>query len=100
MKEMSGRKIIDGLNEVIAYAKGDTESARVHVVRVPDQVDVRCIRERLRLSQSEFAMRFGFSLSNVKNWEQGRRFPDGSARVFLKVIEKAPDAVEKALATA
>jgi putative transcriptional regulator len=95
---MSGRKIIDGLREAVAHAKGDTSIARVHKVRVPDQVDVRAIRERLQLSQAEFAFRFGFSLGCVKNWEQGRRFPDGSARVFLRVIEREPEAVEKALA--
>lgn len=97
---MSGHKIITGMKEAIAFASGETSSARIHKMRVPDQVDVKIIRERLRLSQAEFAMRFGFSLSNVKNWEQRRRFPDGSARVFLKVIERAPEAVERALATA
>jgi len=95
---MSGRKIVDGLHEAIAHAKGDRQAARVRVIRVPEQVDVKAIRQQLNMSQSEFAVRFGFTLDTVQNWEQGRRFPEGSARVLLKVIERHPDAVEDALA--
>ena len=95
---MSGRKIINGLHEAIAHAKGDASLARVRVVRVPEQVDVKAIRQQLNLSQREFAQRFGFSLDTLQNWEQGRRFPDSTARVLLKVIEQHPDIVEDTLA--
>lgn len=95
---MSGRKIINGLHEAIAHARGDHSVARVRVVRVPEQVDVRAIRLQLNMSQREFAQRFGFSLDALQNWEQGRRFPDSTARVLLKVIERNPHAVEEALA--
>jgi putative transcriptional regulator len=98
-KKMSGRKIIDGLRHALEHAKGTSSVARVQKVRVPDEIDVRAIRDRLNLSQAEFAMRFGFSLRNVQNWEQRCRFPDGPARVFLKVIDRDPVAVEKALAS-
>lgn len=72
--------------------------ARVRVVRVPEQVNVRAIRQQLNLSQKEFARRYGFSLDALQNWEQGRRFPDPTARVLLKVIEHDPHGVEEALA--
>ena len=94
---MSGRKIIEGMREAVAYAKGDSSMARVRVVHVPEHVDVKAIRQRMNLSQVEFATRYGFSIDSVQNWEQGRRFPDGAARVLLKVIECRPDAVEEAL---
>ncbi|MFL4468864.1 helix-turn-helix domain-containing protein [Tateyamaria armeniaca] len=58
---------------------------------------MRAIREKLGISQAEFAIRFGFSLSSLRNWEQGRRFPDGPARTLLKVIDADPKAVESAL---
>lgn len=48
---MSGRKIIEGLHEALAYARGDSSIARVRVVRVPEQVDVKAIRQQLNLSQ-------------------------------------------------
>ena len=96
---MSGRKIIDGLNEALAHAKGERTGARSHVVLVPEQVNVKAIRDQLKMSQHEFALRFGFNLDTIQNWEQGRRFPEGAARVLLKVIEHRPEAVEEALAT-
>lgn len=95
---MSGRKIINGLQEAIAHARGDGSAARVRVVRVPEQVDVKAIRQRLKMSQREFALRFGFKLDSLQNWEQGRRVPEGSARVLLRVIEHHPEVVDEALA--
>ena len=94
----NGRKIIDGLNEAIAHARGDQGGARVSLVRVPNNIDVRGIREMLGLSQEEFALRFAFSLGTLRHWEQGRRYPDGPARVLLKVINHEHEAVERALA--
>ena len=60
-------------------------------------VDVRRIRERLRLTQEQFALHFGIELDTIRNWEQGRREPDATARSYLMVIDKDPEAVEKAL---
>jgi putative transcriptional regulator len=68
---------------------------RVSTPRLPD---ARAIRRKLGLSQQEFAKRFGFSLRTVQEWEQGRAIPDGPARVLLRVIEKSPKAVERAVA--
>src|SRR5262249_24715980 len=96
---MSGRKIITGLTEAVSYARGHRGGALVREVKVPESVDVQAVRRKLKLSQREFALRFGFSLPTVRNWEQGHRVPEGPARVLLKIIEKEPDAVEKALAT-
>lgn len=61
-------------------------------------VDVRKIRDRLGLSQLKFALRFGFNLSTLRQWEQGRRKPDEAARVLLEVVSYAPEIVEKARA--
>ena len=96
---MSGAKILDGLREAIEYADGDVSKARVRLVRVPDHVDVSSIRKRLNMSQKEFAAAFGFPVATVQNWEQGRRKPEGSARVLLRIIEESPGAVEKVLHT-
>lgn len=50
------------------------------------------------LSQAMFAEQFGFSVSTLRNWEQGKRRPDPAVRAYLRVIEKAPDTVRAALA--
>lgn len=90
-------EVIKGLEQALVHAKGGANGTRTRQVRVPDNVDVAAIRRKLGLSQAEFAVRFGFSLASLRNWEQGRRFPDGPARTLLKVIEADPEAVESAL---
>ena len=93
-----GRKILEGLDEVLRHARGEDSGVRIRTVRVPSTVDVRAIRERMGLSQEEFALRFGFSLGTLRHWEQGRRYPEGPARVLLTVIARQPKAVDDALA--
>lgn len=96
---MSGSKIIHGLSEALDHARGFDGTSVEHPVMV-HKIDVRAVRESLKLTQEEFALRFGFNLGTLRGWEQGRRHPDGSARVLLKVIMNDPVAVERALATA
>lgn len=95
-KPTPGQEIAASLREAIAWAKGGDVPAIVTRVEVP-VIDVRELRRKLRLSQSGFAARFGFTAASVKNWEQGRTTPEGPARVLLAVIDKHPEAVEDAL---
>lgn len=85
-----------GLGEAIAFPLGTTDK-RGYRVHVPATVDVRAIRMRLDMTQEEFAGRFGFSVNTLRHWEQGSRRPEGATRAYLLVIERAPDAVRKAL---
>lgn len=105
----AGRQLLDAVHETIAdleVAVADREAAtfdeamqrqgmRVHV---PETVDVKAIRRATGLSQARFAERFGFDLASIRNWEQGRRRPEGPARVLLMVIKHNPQAVQDALA--
>jgi putative transcriptional regulator len=90
-------KIVAGLSEAISYAKGAPAQARTTRYQVPDNIDVKKLREGLSMSQPEFALRFGFNLGTLRQWEQGRRYPDGAARVLLTVISHSPEAVKEAL---
>lgn len=92
------KQIIEGMSQALEHARGISNGTQSKTISVPDQIDVKAIREELGLSQAEFAIRFGFNLSSLRNWEQGRRFPDGPARTLLKVIHADPNAVSKALA--
>lgn len=65
--------------------------------RIPDSVDVKAIRGRRKMSQAAFAKRYGFSIDAIQEWEQGRRRPDRSARTLFTVIDREPEAVERAL---
>ena len=60
-------------------------------------VDLKQLRRRLGLTQESFAARFGFSLGTVRNWERGRRRPEGPAQILLQVTDREPEAVERAL---
>jgi putative transcriptional regulator len=96
MTKRAFNKIMEGLDQARAYLDGtaDKRSYRVHV---PENVDVKKIRGRLGLSQETFAATYGFALSAVRDWEQGRRRPERSARILLKIVEKEPEAVTRAL---
>ena len=94
---MSGKRIIDGMKEALAISKGKLPPT-TYRIHIPENVNVKAIRETMGLSQSSFANRFGLSVYSLRNWEQGKRQPDPAARAYLKVIEKAPDIVAKVLA--
>ena len=95
----AGRKIISGLTEAVAYARGQGTGALAREVKVPQSVDVKAIRKKLGLTQSEFAMRFGFSLGTVRNWEQGHRGPEGPARVLLTIVDHEPEVIDRVFKT-
>jgi putative transcriptional regulator len=88
-----------GLQEAVSFAEGRADAAKYRV-HIPAKVDVKAIRTRLRMTQEEFAARFGFSVNTLRHWEQGTRQPEGATRAYLLVIERAPKAVQKALQAA
>ena len=96
---MSGKRIIESMKEALAISKGELPSAE-YKIHIPEHVDVKAIRDKMGLSQSSFAARFGLSVYALRNWEQGKRQPDPAARAYLKIIEKAPDMVARILADA
>ncbi len=59
--------------------------------------EIRALRAKLNLSQSQFAKRFGFNLKTLQDFEQGRSTPGGSTRILLSVIEHMPSAVSGAI---
>jgi len=91
-----GASIIKGLEEAIAWTRGENDNVRVTLVHVPE-VDVREVRIKMGLSQAQFANKFGFPPATLRNWEQGRSRPDAPTRVLLAVIAKHPEAVEDVL---
>ena len=92
----AGSRIIASLHEAVDWVEGQDVAVRVTTVEVP-VIDVKTMRRRLGLSQADFAAKFGFQAATLRNWEQGRTYPDGPARVLLAVIAKHPEAVEDAL---
>ena len=88
--------IKQGLEEALDFSKGKKTKAIVHEY---SPVDVKNIRNKVGMSQNEFASSFGISVSTLRHWERGDRSPRGPALVLLNVVAKEPDAVLKALSS-
>jgi len=94
---MSGKRIIKSMKEALAISREEL-SPEIYKVHIPENINVKAIREKIGLSQCSFANRFGLSVYALRNWEQGKRQPDPAARAYLKIIEKVPDVVTNVLA--
>lgn len=92
-----GDGVLRGARQALAHAKGANDTVRATKVHIPRRIDVAKVRKKLNLSQKDFAAFSGISLSTVRDWEQNRRLPRGPARVLLTIIERDPEAVERAL---
>lgn len=82
------------LKEAVAIRRNELAPSRVTEVHAPD---AKSIRNKVGLSQSEFAQLIGVKLATLKNWEQNRRTPSGAAAALLTIVEKEPAAALRAL---
>ena len=100
-----GEQIIDGLQEALAFQRGEATGARVTRVRLsapaarvkpaPRYTGARIarLRARLALSQTVFAKALNVSAETVRAWEQEKRVPDGAALRLLQVADRHPDVI-------
>ena len=88
--------VMSGLNQALAYARGEQTGAVVHRIEVP-QVDVAAIRAQTGLSQGAFAKSIGVAKGTLLNWEHGRRHPTGPAQALLAMIARQPSLVREIL---
>lgn len=84
MSKAAFNKIAEGLNEALEITTGVSVPARLHV---PAEMDVRAIRAKTKMAQDQFASAFGFTVHQVRQWEQGRHRPLGAMRAYLMVID-------------
>ena len=90
MKDDLFAELVTSVKEGGEILRDKKKPARAWVVEDPDVAD---LRERYGLSQSKFAALLGISVRTLQNWEQGRRQPQGPARVLLQVASEHPDAL-------
>ena len=88
-----GNDLIQSLNEALAHARGEGPA----IVHAP--VTPREVRKQVKLTQAQMAPLMGMSLSGYRKWEQGIRRVSGPAATLLRVIEREPEAVKRALLT-
>ena len=94
MKEEHFSKLVASIKEAGEIKAGRKKPSRKYEVKPPD---IKMVREKLQVTQKEFAMLIGVSTRTLQNWEQGRRKPEGPANALLKVATKNPKAVLEAL---
>lgn len=94
-----GKRLIKSAQEGRKIVRGEA-SPKTYKMPIPTEIDVKAVRNRLKLTQEEFSVRYGLTLARVRDWEQGRSMPDSAARAYLTVIEREPKAVARALAEA
>jgi putative transcriptional regulator len=90
MKNELFNELVTSVREGGAILRKETAPSRRFLIKGPD---IKQIRTSYKLSQFEFSALLGISISTLRNWEQGRRTPEGSARILLQVAAKHPDAV-------
>ena len=90
MEDELFEELVASVKEGGAILRGDAPASRNFNI---EPVDVKRIRKGYRLTQAEFAAMLGVSLRTLQNWEQGRRVPEGPARVLLQVAARHPEAV-------
>ncbi|TXN36327.1 helix-turn-helix domain-containing protein [Methylobacterium sp. WL7] len=97
MKNEAFETVMAGLQDALAHARGEAVPGLVvHAPRVAD-LDVAAIRRRAGASQARFAQSIGIAVSTLRNWEQGRRRPEGPARVLLALLDRNPLVVQELL---
>ena len=87
-------ELVTSLKQAGQIARGERKPSRVYLFSTSR---VRAIRQRTKLSQSEFALLMGVSVKTLQNWEQARRRPRGPAAALLRIVEREPEMALKAL---
>ncbi|HMF11819.1 MAG TPA: NadS family protein [Gemmataceae bacterium] len=95
MRKQDFVNLVESIRQAGRIRRGQEAPSRLTEFR---PVDVKAVRRRLGMSQSEFARMIGVSVATLQNWEQGRRRPDGPARALLRVAAVNPEVVAQALA--
>jgi putative transcriptional regulator len=83
-------ELVASVREGSAILRGDRPACRTFTIQPPV---IKGIRDGFGLTQEQFAALLGISVRTLRNWEQGRRVPEGPARVLLQVVAKHPEAV-------
>ena len=96
MKTKDFADLLKSIDEAREIRAGRRKPSRVITF---NPVEVKTIRKRLHVSQAQFAHFIGVSAATLRNWEQGRTYPEGAARALLKIASRRPDAVLEALRT-
>lgn len=94
MEDTLFEDLVQSLKEAKAIKEGELEPSRRFVL---EPIDVKAVRNKTGLSQSEFARMIQISTRTLQNWEQRRRTPTGPAAALLRIVSAEPDVALRSL---
>lgn len=94
MEQRLFNDLVQSLKEAKSISLGEVAASRRIRITLPD---VKAVREKIGLSQSEFARLMRVSIKTIQNWEQHRRNPTGPAVALLKIVNVAPEIALRSL---
>lgn len=94
MKNEHFEKLVASIREAGEIKAGRQAPSRTYEIKPPE---IKTVRERLNVSQNQFALMIGVSVRTLQNWEQGRRKPEGPAKALLRIASRNPTALLDAL---
>jgi putative transcriptional regulator len=89
-----GSRLVQAAKEAASIARGEVAPARSFV---PADIDVKAVRHKLELGQDAFASEFGFTIHQIRDWEQQRSRPLGAMRAYLMIIDRDPEGIRAIL---
>lgn len=93
-KEFVFNELVESMKQAVSISKGEMQPSRVFVF---SPINVKEVREKTNKNQEDFASMIGVKVGTLRNWEQGRRKPDGAALTLLKIVAADPKYVERVL---
>lgn len=88
--------LLESTKQAVSISNNRIPASRKFIINPPD---IAALRKNVDKTQEEFARMIGVSVATLRNWEQGRRIPEGPALALLKIVSADPAYVEKILAT-
>lgn len=82
--------LVSSIQQAGAIKRGEQSASRTFKVELPD---IKAVREKTGLSQTEFAQRLHISARTLQNWEQHRRYPTGPAVTLIRILDKKPELI-------
>lgn len=94
MSDEMFNELVESMKQAVAIERGEMKPSRVFTYT---PLDVKAIREKTNKTQADFAAMIGVKVGTLRNWEQGRRYPDGPAQTLLRIVSADPDYVQRVL---
>lgn len=97
-KELLARDANRNIGEELLQAVREIKAGKVGRVSTLEVSPIATARQKIGVSQSEFAKMLGVSLRTLQEWEQGRRTPSGAAKSLITIAIKKSELIKELLA--